>query len=353
MTARRTDIGVGVVGYGYWGPNLVRNLHQTRGLVLRAVSDSDPARLATATRVYPTARGYPSSDALLADRSVEAVVIATPVKTHFTLAREALEAGKDVLLTKPATLRSADARRLVDLARKGRRILMMDHTFVYSGAVRRLRQFLDDGTLGKPYYFDAVRVNLGAFQSDVNVLWDLAPHDLSILDYLIGEDPISLSAIGAAPIVTAKWRRESIAHLTLRYRRGFFAHIHVNWLSPIKIRRTLIGGSRKMIVYDHLDVDNQLRIYDKGIEIHPREAIRRAEVSYRFGDMIAPKVDTTEALELECRHFAECLRIRGRPLTDGESGYRVVRLLELADESMRQGGRTVPVRFELASRGKR
>lgn len=345
MTTRE-DTRTAVIGYGYWGPNLLRNLHQTPGCKAVALCDRDRSRLDAAKRTYPHLEVTPDADSLIRRRDIDAVVIATPVSSHAPLARAALREGKDVLVSKPLTATSAEAQELLDLAGANGRILMVDHTFVFSGAVRRVRELIERGDLGTLLYFDSVRVNLGLLQSDVNVLWDLAPHDLSILDYLLGRDPLSISAVGAAPIILKDWAHESVAYITLRYPDAFMAHIHVNWLSPIKLRRTLIGGSRKMVVYDHLDPDNQVKIYDRGVELSDGDTASRARVQYRVGDMFAPKVDQTEALQLECRHFLECIRNRSRPITDGRAGARVIRLLELAQESLRQGGSSISVRFE-------
>lgn len=340
-----SEIGVGVIGYGYWGPNLARNLQHTPGFQLMAISDLDEKRLAPARKWYPGALVTTDAGAVLARTDIQAVAIATPVSTHHALARKALEAGKDVLLTKPLTANSQEAADLTETARRLGRILMVDHTFVYSGAVRTMRDLLDRDELGELYYFDSVRVNLGLLQSDVNVLWDLAPHDLAILDFLVQKDPVLVSAIGAAPITKGNWAMESIAHVSLTYPGRLFAHIHVNWLSPVKVRRALIGGKRRMVVYDHLDADNQIKIYDKGVVMGGTESEDALRVQYRAGDMTSPKVDQTEALAVECAHFLECVRTRRRPLTDGEAGLRVVRLLELAQESMQNGGRSVEVRM--------
>lgn len=341
----RSEVRVGVIGFGYWGPNLVRNLHLVPGCRVRWIADYDPKRLELARGLHPSVETMRDGEALIARPEVDAVVIVTPISSHYALARKAMESGKDVLVAKPITASSREALDLIQTAARLERILMVDHTFVYSGAVRKIKELIEQRLLGDLYYFDSVRVNLGVLQSDVNVLWDLAPHDLSILDYLLGEDPTSISAVGAAPVTREAWAKESIAHLILRYRSGLFGHVHVNWLSPIKIRRTLIGGSVKMVVYDHLDLDNPVKIYDRGVTLMDEVSSRSVLAHYRIGDMFAPKIPLNEALEVVCRHFIDCVRERTKPMTDGASGLRVVRLLELAQESLREGGRPIEVSF--------
>jgi predicted dehydrogenase len=265
---------------------------------------------------------------------IDAVAIATPISTHYPLARDALLRGKHVLVEKPMTATVAESEELIRLAEAQRRVLMVDHTFCYSGAVRKIRELIDSGALGELYYYDAVRINLGLFQRDLNVLWDLAPHDFSILSYLVDREPVGVSAVGAAPIRWDGWRRESIAYITVEYGDGILAHIHVNWLSPVKMRRILIGGSQKIVVYDHLDPDNQVKIFDKGVDAVTDEDRRRVLIQYRTGDMHAPKVDQTEALELACRDFVDSVRNGRPPRADGRAGLRVVRLLEAAQRSL-------------------
>jgi predicted dehydrogenase len=327
-------IGVGVIGCGYWGPNLIRNFAQIRKCQLVAVADADAERLEPIQRLYPTVQGLTSADELLALDAVDAVVIATPIETHHPLARAALRLGKHVWVEKPLAATVPHSEELIDLAEQQQRILMVDHTFIYSGAVRKIRDIIDSGELGDIYYYDAVRINLGLFQRDLNVLWDLAPHDFSIMSYLIDKEPVSVSAIGSAPVRWDGWRRESIAYITVEYGDGMLAHMHVNWLSPLKIRRILIGGSRKIVVYDHLDPDNQVKIFDKGVEAITDHERRRLLVQYRAGDMHAPKIDQTEALEVACKHFVDCIQTGRPPLTDGRAGLKVVQLLEAAQQSL-------------------
>jgi predicted dehydrogenase len=336
-------IRVGIVGCGYWGPNFVRNFLNTPGCVVAAASDLRPERLESLRRLHPQIRLTERAEEILRDPSIDAVAIVTPVATHFELARLALEAGKHVLVTKPMTRTLAESGNLVALAQRRERVLLVDHTFIYSGPVRKIRELIDRGDLGDVYYFDSIRVNLGLFQPDVNVLWDLACHDISILLHLVDKEPVSVAGIGARPIPDARGTLESLAYLVVRFRDETIGHIHVSWLSPVKIRRTILGGSRSMVVYDHLDPDNQVKVYDKGVEIRTAEAANEARVQYRVGGMVAPKVDQGEALGAECRHFVECIRTGAAPLTDGRSGLAVMRLLEAAQRSMEERGREVPV----------
>ncbi len=333
---------LGVVGAGYWGPNLVRNFFKVRDCQVGTVADVDEEKLESLRRLYPV-KTTTSAEEVLSSDDLEAVAIATPIATHYPLVKQALGWGKHVLVEKPLASSAAQAEELIALAEEKRRTLMVDHTFVYTGAVRKIRDLIQSEELGEIYYYDAVRINLGLFQHDVNVLWDLAPHDLSILTYLLDKDPINVSAFGAAPVKWDGWRLESIAYVTVEFADGSLAHLHVNWLSPVKIRRTLIGGSRKIVVYDHLDPDNQVKIFNKGVEIVADRDRYRTLVQYRTGDMTAPKIDQTEALEAVCQHFVECAQTGRRPITDGWAGLRVVRLLEAAQKSMEQRGLLVRV----------
>lgn len=329
-------VSVGVIGCGYWGPNLIRNFAKltSKSCNLTAVADMEPRKLGAIQQLYPKVRLYSAAEDLLAQVDIDAVVIATPVSTHYMLAKAALQHGKHVLIEKPLTSEVSQAEELVQLSAQNRKILMVDHTFIYTGAVRKIRELIETGELGDIYYYDSVRVNLGLFQQDINVLWDLGPHDFAIMSHLLYKKPVSVSAIGARPLCQGAWSLESIVYVTVRFEDGTLAHFHLNWLSPVKVRRTLIGGSRKMIVYDHLDPDNQLKIFDKGIELQTDEERSRMLIQYRLGDMLAPKVDQTEALELVCKHFLECIQYERKPITDGEAGLQVVRLLEAAQKSM-------------------
>jgi predicted dehydrogenase len=339
---------IGVIGYGYWGPNLVRNFLKVRECRLTAVADHNPSRLEHLQRLYPAVATTTSADELLAARDVDAVVVATSVFTHHRFAKEALSRGKHVLVEKPLAASVAQARELIKSAEDRELTLMVDHTFVYSGAVRKIREIIESEELGDLYYYDSVRVNLGLFQHDTNVLWDLLPHDFSIMTYLLDKEWVSVSTVGAAPVRWDGWKRESIAYVTVEFEDQTIAHFHVNWLSPTKVRRTLIGGSRKMVIYDHLDPDNQVKIFDHGIQIRGANDRYQALVEYRTGDMLAPKIDQTEALEVVCKHFVDCVRTKTRPITDGHAGLRVVELLEAAQQSLEH---RVPARTRAATPG--
>ena len=332
-------IHVGVIGYGYWGPNLVRNFVEVSGAEVGAVCDLRPERLAKARARYPTVEITTDYQDVLANSHIDAIAIVTPVSTHFELAMQALQVGKHVLVEKPLAATSEQAVRLIEEADRRDRMLMVDHTFVYTGAVRKIRELVASNELGDLYYYDSVRVNLGLFQHDVNVIWDLAVHDLSIMDYVLPSRPRAVSATGMSHV---PGEPENIAYLTLFFDRDFIAHIHVNWLAPVKVRRTLIGGSRKMIVYDHLNPGEQVKVYDKGITVNnDAESVYRMLVGYRTGDMWAPQIDRTEALRTQVLHFISCIEEDERPITDGEVGLQVVRVLEAATQSMVERGRLV------------
>ncbi|HEX8097012.1 MAG TPA: Gfo/Idh/MocA family oxidoreductase [Pyrinomonadaceae bacterium] len=330
---------VGVVGYGYWGPNLVRNFMEVPDSTVAAVCDVNAGRLERVSRRHPSVLVTTDYEELLADRGVDAVVLATPVSTHFRLAMRALERGKHVLVEKPLASTSEQALRLIEEAARRKLVLMVDHTFVYTGAVRAIREIVASKALGDVYYYDSVRVNLGLFQHDMNVIWDLAVHDLAIMDYVLPDMPAAVSATGISNITG---QPENVAYITLFFPSQQIAHIHVNWLAPVKVRRTLIGGSEKMIVYDDLEPSEKVKVYDKGVTVSQRpEAVYEMLVSYRAGDMWAPRLDQTEALRTEAAHFVACVAEGERPETDGEAGLRIVRILEAAEQSLRERGRLV------------
>lgn len=330
-------IRVAVVGCGYWGPNLIRNFVGSSDTEVIWVCDQDLGRLEKVARFYRQVNRTTDIADILADKRVDGVAIATPVETHFPLAEACLKEGKHVLVEKPLASKLDQGEELVKLANEKNLQLMCDHTFCYTGAVRKMKEIIDSGSLGELLYFDSVRVNLGLFQQDVNVVWDLAPHDLSIVDFLVQESPISVSAHG---VCHAGNRLENIAYVSLRFPNSFIAHFHVNWLSPVKVRRTIIGGTEKMLVWDDLDQAEKIRIYDKGIEVQKidKEDRNRLLVSYRFGDMYAPRIDHTEALSLVVKEFADCIRGNRPALTDGRAGLRVLRILEAADKSIKAEG---------------
>lgn len=330
-------IRIGVIGYGYWGPNLVRNFVEADGSQVVAVSDLRPERLNVVQTRYPTIRTTTDWRGLLADATIDAIAIATPVSTHYELALQALREGKHVLVEKPLAATADQAQRLVDEASRRNLVLLVDHTFVYTGAVRKIRELVMSGALGDLYYYDSVRVNLGLFQHDVNVIWDLAVHDLSIMDYVLPLRPCAVSATGMSHV---PGQPENIAYITLFFENSLIGHLHVNWLAPAKVRRTLIGGSQKMIVYDDLEPSEKVKVYDKGITVtNDPESVYQMLISYRTGDMCAPQLDMTEALRTEAQHFIRCIEQGERPITDGHAGLRVVRLLEAASLSMMHHGR--------------
>ncbi|HEX3186705.1 MAG TPA: Gfo/Idh/MocA family oxidoreductase [Pyrinomonadaceae bacterium] len=335
-------IRVGVIGYGYWGPNLVRNFMLAPGSAVTRVCDLREERLAPLHKVYPGIKTSTHPADMINDPEIDAVVVATPVSSHYELALAALRAGKHVLVEKPLASTSDQARKLVDEAAARKLVLLVDHTFVYTDAVRKIRDLIAEGALGQIYYYDAVRVNLGLFQHDVNVIWDLAIHDLSIIDYVLPEKPVSICATGTSHI---PGQPENVAYITLFFASSQIAHVHVNWLTPVKVRHTLIGGSEKMILYDDLEPSEKLKVYDKGIRVTPGpEDVYRMLVSYRSGDMWAPRIDNTEALQTEALHFIECIETARTPETDGLAGLRMVNMIEAAEASLRDRGRLVEIR---------
>ena len=334
-------INVGVVGYGYWGPNLVRNFATSERTRVVAVSDLDPKRLAAASRLYPGIRTTTDAAEIFAAADIDAVAIATPVRFHFDLALAALRAGKHVLVEKPMTESCEQARTLIDEAAKRKLTLMVDHTFIYTPAVQKMRELVQSGAIGDVYYYDSTRVNLGLFQHDVNVLWDLAVHDLSIIEYVLGKVPNAVSATGVSHVAGAP---ENIAYLTMFFADSTIAHVNVNWLAPVKVRQTLISGSKKMIVFNELDPSEKIKVYDKGIVLNDdQDQLNSVIAGYRTGDMWAPQLANTEALAAEVRHFADCIETGATPLTDGVMGYNVVKVLEAASRSLRDRGASMPV----------
>lgn len=345
-TQRATAVApvrVGVVGYGYWGPNLVRNFAEYPGSQVAMVADLSSDRLAPLRRRYPEIEITTDYRDLLKDPTIEAIIICTPISSHFDLARAALEAGKHVLVEKTLTATSAETERLLEEAEKRNRVLMVDHTFVYTGAVQKIKDVIDAGQLGELYYYDSVRVNLGLFQHDVSVLWDLAVHDLSIMDHVLGKRPTAVAATGVANV---PGRPINTGYLTCFFEGNLLAHFHVNWLAPVKIRRTLIGGDSRMIVYDDLEPSEKVKIYDRGITVdRPSETAYELLVGYRSGDMWAPQVSLTEALRVETQHFVECIHNGRKPITDGRSGLRIIRILEAATQSLLERGRPIEIEW--------
>jgi predicted dehydrogenase len=341
-------IRIGVIGYGYWGPNIVRNLSSLDGCEVAAVSDKNPTALARVTKAYPGVCVTTDADELLTSPKIDAIAVVTPVSSHFELAKAALLNGKHVFIEKPFTATVDEAETLIELALRRRLTIMVDHTFLFTGAVRKIRELVDEGVLGDLYYYDSTRVNLGLFQHDVSVIWDLAPHDLAIMDFLIQKKPEAVSATGETHLNS----HVDVAFITVYFPGNTIAHINVNWLSPVKVRTTLIGGEKKMLVWNDVEPDEKIKIYDKGVHMtrgHRRAAdplrevagIHELLVSYRSGDMWAPRVDQAEALKLELTHFIDCVTRSQTPINDGEAGARVVRILEAADRSLRERGKAI------------
>lgn len=332
MSKKLKTINIAVVGLGYWGPNLVRNFSQIEGMNVVAVSDLLESNLQKIRLQYPQIKKLTTNyQDILDDSTIEAVAIATRVGTHFTLAASALKKGKDVLVEKPMTDSVSDARKLVALANKYKRVLMVDHTFIYSPPVQKIRDLIKTGEIGELMYIDSTRINLGLFQKDANVIWDLAPHDFSILEYILGRSPKSVSAVGVSH---TKSKFEDIAYITLNYGGDLLAHISVNWISPVKVRRVVIGGTKKMIIYDDDNLPEKVKIYDKGFEFTKETPLNPV---YRTGDIVSPFIKDNEPLRLELQHFADCIRERSKPLTNGEVGLKVVKLLEAANRSLKAG----------------
>jgi len=324
-------VNFGVIGYGYWGPNIVRNLDGLESARVMAVSDKVPAARARAQKMTRGVQVTADASEVISSTEIDAVAIITPVWTHFELAKAALENGKHIFVEKPFTTTSAQAEELINLAATKNLKIMVDHTFLFTGAVRKIKQLLQEDALGKLYYYDSMRVNLGLFQHDINVIWDLAPHDLSIMDYLIQEKPEEIVATGQIHLNGV----EDVAFITLYFPNEVIAHINVNWLSPVKVRTTLIGGEKKMLVWNDLEADEKVKIYDKGVQVTNREGLYDLLVNYRSGDMWAPRLEQVEALRLELAYFVDCIRNDQTPFNDGQAGLRVVKMLEAASESLR------------------
>jgi predicted dehydrogenase len=330
-------VNFGVIGYGYWGPNVVRNIASSDGAQVLAVSDKSAAARTRAQKGYPGIHVTADTSDLIRSPEIDAIAVVTPVWTHFELAKAALENGKHVFVEKPFTTNVRQAEELINLAQQKNLKIMVDHTFLFAAAVKKIRQLLEQDTLGKLYYYDSTRVNLGLFQHDINVIWDLAPHDLSIMNYLIHESPEAIVATGQRHLNGF----EDVAFITVYFPQNIIAHINVNWLSPVKVRTTLIGGEKKMLVWNDLEADEKVKVYDKGVSITNREGLYELLVSYRSGDMWAPQLEQIEALRQELAYFVDCISDDHTPFNDGQAGLRVVKMLEAADESVRKRGALV------------
>jgi predicted dehydrogenase len=330
-------IRVGVIGYGYWGPNIVRNFASLEATSVEAVCEKNASALARLRCAQPGIPAVEDPQEILESPNIDAVAVITPVWTHYELAKKALENGKHVFVEKPFTSNSAQASELIELAERKNLKIMVDHTFLFTGAVRKIRELMKKGVLGDLYYYDSVRVNLGLFQHDVNVIWDLAPHDLSIMDFIIDQRAEAVVATGQCHLNG----HEDIAYITLYFPQSVIAHINVNWLSPVKVRTTLIGGQKKMLVWNDLEADEKIKVYDKGVDITSADGVRQLLVNYRSGDMWCPQIEQVEALRLELSYFAECINKNETPINDGRAGLRVVEMLEAAEKSIKKRGEIV------------
>jgi len=335
------NINVGVIGYGYWGPNIVRNFFSAANCTVKAVADGRPERLAVLAKVFPTISGVKTAEDIINDKEIDAVVVATPVFTHFPLAKKALENGKHVLIEKPMTSTVAEAEELIALASQKGLTLMADHTFLYTGAVQKMKELIETGAVGTPRYFDSARINLGLFQPDVNVLWDLAPHDISILTYLIEEAPVSINATG---ISHTHNNIENIAYMTVNYNSDFIAHFNCSWTSPVKVRQTLIGGDKKMIVFNDLEPSEKIKVYDTGYNHKTHLDKNTIMVDYRTGDVYMPKIQLSEALAGVANDFIQSIIQKKKPLANAELGMQVVKILEASQESIKNKGREVKIK---------
>ncbi len=327
----------GVIGYGYWGPNVVRNLASLEDSQVVAIAELSPAAQKRAQKAYPGIHVTSDTMEVITSPDIDAIAVITPVWTHYELAKAALENGKHVFVEKPFTSNVAQGEKLIDIAIQKNLRIMVDHTFLFTGAVRKISQLVREGTLGKLYYYDSTRVNLGLFQHDINVLWDLAPHDLSIMDYVIEGSPEAVVATGQSHLNS----HEDVAFMTLYFPENVIAHINVNWLSPVKVRTTLIGGEKRMLVWNDLENDEKVKVYDKGVNITNSEGVYKLLVNYRSGDMWSPQLEQVEALRQELTYFVDCIGTGKDPFNDGCAGLRVVKMLEAASESIGKRGSLV------------
>lgn len=333
-------INVGIIGYGYWGPNLVRNFFGQKDCVLKSVADARPNRLELLAKAYPSVQGVLNADDILNDPAIDAVVIATPVFTHFPLAQKALQNGKHVLLEKPMASSVQECNILIGLAAQKNLLLMVDHTFLYTGAVEKIKELIDTNALGNVKYLDSTRINLGLFQPDINVLWDLAPHDLSILRYLHDEKPYSVNATGISHTHNGI---ENIAFMTINYQSGFIAHLNCSWSSPVKVRMMLIGGDQKMIIYNDVEPTEKIKVYDTGYELKSDEDKNKILVDYRVGDIYVPKVNNKEALAQVASDFIGGILEKRTPRSSHHIGLDIVKMLEASEQSIKNKGAEVKI----------
>ena len=331
-------LNIAVVGFGYWGPNIVRNFYSAEKANVVSVCDRESKALKRVERSYPGIKTTTDYDDIVSSSEVDAIAIVTPVRTHYELARKALNNDKHVFVEKPFTSTVAQAEELLELADRKNLIIMVDHTFLFTGAVKKIKEFVDDNILGELYYYDSMRVNLGLFQHDVNVIWDLAPHDLSIMDYIVGEKAEAITATGKKHFCNG---HEDIAFITVFFANNLIGHFNVNWISPVKIRTTLIGGEKRMLLWNDLEADEKVKIYDKGVNIENREGVYDLLIKYRSGDMWAPRVEQSEALKAEIEYFIDCVLNDQVPFNDGRAGLRVVKILEASNESLKNNGKMI------------
>ena len=333
-------VTIGVIGFGYWGPNIVRNFLPIENVEVVAICDLSKSALMRAKKGYPALKTVSNPNDILTSKEIDAVAIVTPVYTHFELAKKALENGKHLFIEKPFTSNVSEAETLIELAEKKNLIIMVDHTFLFTSAVKKIKELTDNNILGELYYYDSTRVNLGLFQHDINVVWDLAPHDFSIMDYVINEKPTALLATGAEHFGTDL---EDVAYVTVFFDNNLIAHFNVNWLSPVKIRSTIIGGEKKMLLWNDLEADEKIKIYDKGVNVESNEGLYNLLVEYRSGDIQVPRIDHIEALKLEAEYFVNCILNNEIPFNDGYAGLRIVRMLEATDKSLKNNGEMINI----------
>lgn len=336
-------MNIAVIGCGYWGSHILRNFNNSDSWNLVLACDLDEKQLNKAKTLYSQIEITSNPNDVFNNKNIDAVAIATPVFSHYELAKKSLEAGKHTWVEKPLTSTSAQSEELIKLAEKNNLILNVDYTYIYTSAVQKIKELISDGTLGDILYFDSVRINLGLFQHDVNVIWDLAPHDIAILEYCVGKKPISVNATGSCIVKYSNKDIENIAYLTINYEDGSIAHIHSNWLSPIKIRKIIFGGSNKMLVFDDMENAEKIKIYDSGVKIENKEDIYESLIQYRIGDMVSPAISNKEALKEEVEHFYDSIKNNTKTITDGDMGLRVVKILEAANLSLAQNGQTIPI----------
>lgn len=334
---KESMLHVGVIGYGYWGPNIVRNFNSIERTKVISICDKNENSIKRAGKAYPHIGTICDYNDIVSSPDIDIVAVVTPVSTHFELAKKALQNGKHIFIEKPFTSNVAQAEQLIELAEKKDLKIMVDHTFIFTGAVRKIKKIIAEGELGDLYYYDSIRINLGLFQNDVNVIWDLAPHDFAIMDFLVEAKPTAIASNGKAHVNEF----EDTAYITAHFHDNMIAHFNVNWLSPVKVRTTLIGGEKKMLVWNDLEADEKIKIYDRGVKVKTQEGVYNLLVSYRSGDMWAPRIEQTEALKLEAEYFVDCILNNVIPINDGHAGLRVVKMLEACDKSLKNHGRMI------------